>query len=110
MLRLTEHSSYTLHTTHTTTFVHCSVAFLQLQSFLCLVVRVVRVQLVGVVVQVSFGPSARVAGLMSLMGWIVRVTLVGMVVQVSFSASARVSSTSTARHDDQIMAARAIVQ
>ena len=108
MLRLTKQSSYTVYILHAlyTTFVH---SFLQLQSFLwSLVVWVVWVELVGMVIQVSFGRNARVALLMSLVPRVVRVTLVGMVVQVSFSGNARVSS--TARHDDQIMAARAIVQ
>ena len=56
-----------------------------------LVTPVVRVQLVGMVVQVSLGPSATVPPLIAPVLRVVRVALVGMVVQVSLVSSAGVS-------------------
>ena len=51
----------------------------------------VRVALVGVVVEIRPSPSARVARLMSLIGGVVRVALVGVVVEIRPSPSARVA-------------------
>ena len=46
---------------------------------------------------------------MSLIGGVVRVALVGVVIQVGPGTSSCVLATTTARHDDQIVTARVIV-
>ena len=60
---------------------------------LWLELRIVGIQLISMVVQVSLGSSARVSLLVALVLIVVWVALVGMVVQVSLGSSASVLST-----------------